>query len=370
MRYIVREGAALGALAVGLFLGGCAGAQPTMAVTPGSLSMPQRACGEAPAGEAQCMAVIESLSAQPNVAGLTPADFQARYKLPSGTKGAGQIVALVDAYDNPNVASDLAEYRTEFGLGTAAFTKYNQLGQTKNYPTPNSAWGVEIDLDVEMASASCPLCTIYLIEANSAGASDLESAEKEAVKLGAHIVSNGWSCPGSGCVNKSYFDTRGVEYLASDGDGGYGEVDSPASFASVAAIGGTTLTKTGSGYTETVWDDSAGGCLTNVKKPKWQHDTVCAGRAAGDASAVANDVASYDSYQNSGWITVGGTSISAPLLAGIFGLAGNASSQDGGRTFWEKRHVRDLYDVCASACLFSQYSYAGGWGSPDGIGAF
>ena len=154
----------------------------------------RRACPQV-VGQASCTAEIESPSGfRLAVAGWTPADFQARYKLPSSTEGAGQIVAAVEAYDNPNVASDLATYRSEFSLGPAKFTKYNESGQTKNYPPPNSGWGVAIDLDVEMISASCPLCTIYLVEANSNYSNDLDTAEKEAVKLGAHIVSNTWDC--------------------------------------------------------------------------------------------------------------------------------------------------------------------------------
>ena len=78
----------------------------------------------------------------------------------------GQIVAIVDSYDNPNVASDLAKYRSHYGLPKAKFYKYNQDGQQSHYPKGNTGTGVEIDLDVEMVSASCPNCTIYLIESN------------------------------------------------------------------------------------------------------------------------------------------------------------------------------------------------------------
>ena len=256
-------------------------------------------------------------------------------------------------------------------LGTAAFSKYNQEGQQSNYPQGSVGWGVEIDLDVEMVSASCPLCTIYLIEANSSASSDLEAAEVEAVKLGAHIVSNSWGCPGSvDCVDKSDFSTPGVEYLASNGDSGYGELSAPAALDSVAAIGGTVLSKSGSQYSEQLWDGAGGGCATTIKKPKWQHDKVCSGRAIGDAAGVAWSVAEYDSYGYGGWFTVGGTSVSSPLLAGIFGVAGNASKQDGGRTFWSKKHHKDLWTLCTSNCLFKTYTYQGGWGSPDGIGAF
>ena len=196
-------------------------------------------------GKPECMALSEK-GIQPacvgSACGIAPAELEARYNLPI-TQGSGQVVAIVDAYDNPNVASDLATYRTEFGLGTANFTKYNQDGQIGNYPGGSTGWGVEIDLDVEMVSASCPLCTIYLIEANSNQSSDLSTAESEAQTLGAKIISNSYSCqPSSGSCGLTGFDTPGILYLASSGDSGYPNFGPPASFPTVVAVGGTQIT--------------------------------------------------------------------------------------------------------------------------------
>jgi subtilase family serine protease len=372
-----------------VMLAGCGGSQQALTGAAGALpqsqvasthAIPQwqaehlatPACPQDRPGALTCLVLIHSKGQLgPALAGWAPIDFQTRYKLPSSTKGSGQVVAIVDAYDSPNVAGDLAAYRAQFGLGTASFFKYNQTGQQSNYPSGSTGWGVEITLDVEMVSAVCPLCTIDLIEANSSNSSDLEAAEVEAVKLGAHIVSNSWICYGSvSCVNKRDFDTKGVLYLAGSGDSGINQIGAPSALDTVAAVGGTMLSKSGSQYSETVWDGSGGGCATGVKKPKWQHDMICSGRLVSDASAVATNVAEYDTYGNGGWITVDGTSIATPLLAGIFGLAGNAETQEGGRTFWQQAHHRFLYDVCGSSCLFSDYSYGGGWGSPNGIKAF
>ncbi len=340
-------------------------------------------------GKPTCLALIQSKSGiNPMVAGWAPIDFQTRYHLPSSTNGTGQIVAIVDAYDNPNVASDLAAYRSEFGLGTANFFKYNQLGQQSNYPSGSTGWGVEIDLDVDMVSAVCPKCTIYLIEANGADSSDLEAAEAEAVTLGAHIISNSWICYGSvSCVDSSYFDTPHVLYLAASGDVGYDENGAPEALANVVSVGGTVLAKSGSTYSETVWDGAGGGCATGVTKPAWQHDPDCTSRTDSDVSAVAWQVAEYDTYGYSGWFTVGGTSVASPLTAAVYGLNGNAEHRQAGRRFWnltKKRRALQLnyissgsdgscggeYLCQAGTNQFGTYSGPAGWGTPLGIKAY
>jgi hypothetical protein len=349
----------------------------------------RRACpGSRTGGQMQCDAIIERDGVvSPDVAGWDPANFQARYNLPI-TQGSGQVVAIVDAYDNPNVASDLAAFRTEFGLGTANFTKYNQTGQQGNYPQGSTGWGVEIDLDVEMVSSSCPLCTIYLIEANNNDTNNLYAAEKEAVTLGATIVSNSWG-GGGGSASGGAFDHKGVTYLASAGDGGYGMQD-PADYTTVVSVGGTLLSHAGSPpvYSETVWPDSGAGCSV-VSKPAWQHDPKCSKRTGNDTAAVAAGVAVYDTYGEHGWGTVGGTSVSSPLVAGMFGLAGNSTSQTGGKNIWSAtkkkrdKHFHNITSGTVAHCppslagsylctagtkQYGRYSGPDGWGTPNGVG--
>jgi hypothetical protein len=347
-----------------------------------------RACSDAPRpGYAECDVLINEHQMSPNISGWQPIDFQTRYNLPSGTNGSGQIVAIVDAYDQANAATDLAAYRSQFGLGTANFTKYNQTGQQKNYPTScvgqsGGGWCVEIDLDIEMVSAVCPKCTIFLVEANSNSSNDLDAAEATAVSLGAHVISNSWGCPGSNqCDDVSKFDTAGVIYLASAGDGGYG-TQAPAAFGSVVSAGGTVLLKQGSVYSEDAWNGTGSGCATGIAKPSWQHDTGCTYRTMNDVSAVAENAAEYIK-QYGGWVTVSGTSISSPLLGGVFGLAGNASSLHFAKKFWTlKARVRKhaLHDITVGkngTCSPSYLCAAGpgydgptGWGTPNGIKAF
>jgi hypothetical protein len=346
------------------------------------------ACPQVP-GMPTCLALVESKSdPSPSVTGWKPADIQRRYHLPSSTNGAGQIVAVVDAYNNPHVASDLAAYRSKFALGTADFHKYNQRGERRDYPAGNTGWGLEIDLDVEMVSAACPKCTIYLIEANRADSRDLQTAEAQAVTLGAHIVSNGWICYGSvNCVNPKYFDTAGVVYLAASGDIGYNENGAPEALSSVVSVGGTLLAKNGPTYSERVFDGSGAGCARGVTKPVWQTDPHCAYRTDSDVSAVAWDIAEYDTYGYDGWFRVGGTSAAASLTAGVFGLAGNATDRDAARKFWhEERHrlksqlnyissgsdgsCGGKYLCQAGTHEFGTYSGPAGWGTPNGVKAY
>ncbi|MGA2760130.1 MAG: S8 family serine peptidase [Candidatus Cybelea sp.] len=365
---------------------GCGGVSPL--VLQGDKAHTQgdeaRACGGSHTGQAQCDVLIESDGARSTYSGWDAKDLEAAYNLPIA-KGKGQSVYIVDAYDNPDVAGDFAAYRKGMGLPAGTLYKYNQDGQMSNYPQNSPGWGVEIDLDVEMASASCPKCKIDLVEANSNAWSDIEAAEAEAVKLGGTIVSNSYD--GSG-ANESYYDTKGVTYLASSGDGGLGLYD-PATFQAVIAVGGTFLNsaKGKRGYSETVWPDSGGGCsATDEAKPPWQKDPDCKYRTGNDVSAVAVNVAEYDTDSEGGWITVDGTSISSPLVAGMVALAGNSTRQDGGEMLWtltKAEQRKYLYRVnegsdggschdylceCGTK-QFGRFCGPAGWGTPHGVGA-
>lgn len=350
-------------------------------------------CPDTP-GRPQCLALLRTdipvqAAQHPETtpAGLSPADFQAAYDLPSSTNGKGTIVAIVDMDDNPNVASDLAVYRSQFGLGTANFTKYNQDGQQSNYPSPNANWGLEEDLDVEMVSASCPNCTIYLIETNG----DMQQGEEEAVKLGAHIISNSWICYGSNsCVTG--FDTKGVTYLASSGDKGYDQIGAPMALGSVIAVGGTNLSKDTQqkrGWEEIAWPGAGSGCATGVTKPSWQHDPKCTSRMTADIAADAcpcTGPAEYDSYDYGGWFVIGGTSVASPLTAGIVALAGNEKTLHAAEKFWTKRfekprHLNHITSGSNGSCTpkyfctdgtheYRDYGGPTGWGTAHGISAY
>jgi hypothetical protein len=347
-------------------------------------------------GKPSCLALlvqkngITPLCSPSGGCGFTPSELEAAYGLTSKLgSGSGQIVAVIEAGDLADASSDLATYRSEYGLGTANLVKYNENGQESNYPPSceEYGWCVETDLDIDMVSAACPKCTIYLMEAKGP-ISDFETAEAEAVKLGATILSNSWICYGSSDCGDSnfdqYFDTPGIAYLGGSGDEGYAEIGAPAALDTVIAVGGTQLEQSGSKYTESLWTDAGGGC-SGVPKPSWQHDPDCSNRTVADVAAEAGcapGVAVYIGLYG-GWNGVCGTSASTPFTGGVIGLAGNATSQDGGKNFWtatSKQHKKDFHHpsgtgscgnyLCGDGRYKKYYSGPGGWGSPNGISAY
>jgi hypothetical protein len=221
----------------------------------------RRACKEL-AGGVQCQVLLVTKGVRPlcspsgGSCGLRPIDLQTRYNLgPSLGNGSGQVVALIELGDLSSAASDLATYRSTFGLGTAPFNKYNQYGEQYDYPESceDFGWCLETDLDIEMVAAACPKCTIDLIEGGNCGGvvCGLEGAETAGVDVGATILSNSWGCHtgvyGNNCGDPnfpSYFSTPGIAYLASSGDSGYPEIEYPAALVNVLAVGGTRFTRT------------------------------------------------------------------------------------------------------------------------------
>jgi len=323
------------------------------------------------------------VSATPPVSGLTPADLYSAYKV-NPTGEATTIIAIVDAGGYPNAASDLAAYRSEFGLPACTIDNgclkiFNQKGEQKNYPPPNGNWPVEQALDLDMASAMCPNCTIYLIEGNKPSFESLGTAENLAGDFGAHVISNSYCGTESKADRKiaAYYDHPGVAVTAAAGDDGYG-MCAPADIPTVIAVGGTYLhTDTNKrGWTETVWSGTGSGCSTVFAKPRWQMDSGCTMRTNNDVAAVASTSSAVAIYYNGAWGEVGGTSVATPLIGGLFGANGrrvNAAS-----TIYA--HTKDLFDVttgsngtCSPDYLCNgEVGYDGptGNGTPRGLRAF
>ncbi|MFD5159525.1 peptidase S8 [Streptomyces hawaiiensis] len=332
--------------------------------------------------------------------GYGPSDLRSAYGLTSAAanNGSGRTIAIVDAYDDPNAESDLAAYRSHYGLpacttANGCFKKVSQTGSTTALPTADSGWAGEISLDVDMASAICPNCHITLVEAKSASMANLGTAVNEAVALGAKYVSNsygGGESSTDASYDSAYFNHPGVVITASAGDGGYG-AEYPAASKYVTAVGGTRLStsSTTRGWTESVWRTSStegtgSGCSAYDTKPAWQTDTGCAKRMIADVSAVADPatgVSVYDTYgaDGQGWATYGGTSASAPIIASVYALAGTPStgSYPAEFPYANTSALNDVTSGSNGSCTTSYFctartGYDGptGLGTPEGLGAF
>jgi len=357
-------------------------------------------CGAVSAGFARCNLRTLTVDGHPAPAaasptGYGPADLQSAYSLPSSTNGAGATVAIVDAYDDPNAASDLAVYRSTFGLvaadcasGHPCFTKVNQTGGSTP-PRSNGGWAQEISLDVDMVSAVCPKCNILLVEASSNSFSNLFAAEDYATAH-ANYVSNSWSgSEFSSETSSSYdghFNKAGKVIAASTGDSGFG-VGYPASSRYVIGVGGTSLRRNGSSWTETAWSGAGSGCSAYESQPSWQASVSnitanCSHRAVADVSAVADPntgVSVYDSFSyrgQSGWLTFGGTSVSSPMIASVFALSGNTNSAQSIYSAIGSSALHDPSSGSNGSCGNDLCTAVAGWdgptgaGTPNGVGAF
>jgi subtilase family serine protease len=353
------------------------------------------------AGLPKASGVVSSDSAP---SGFGPADLQPAYNLVSlsASAGAGRTIAIVDAMDDPNAEADLAVYRSTFGLppctsASGCFQKVNQLGATSPLPAPDGGWAEEISLDLEIASAICPNCNLLLLESNSATDDDLGTAVNTASAWpGVVAISNSYGSTEDSTISatcSSYFDHPGIAITVSTGDADFG-AEGPATCTNVTAVGGTSLVldSTTRGWTETVWntttpsEGTGSGCSGFEPKPSWETDTACKKRMEADVSAVADPatgVAVYDTYPNTdgvnGWAQFGGTSVSAPLIAGVYALATLPAPTDYPASYaWANPAA--FYDVISGNNGFCTIAYfctaevgydgPSGWGTPNAVAGF
>jgi hypothetical protein len=280
--------------------------------------------------------------------------------------GSGQTIAIVDAFDLPTAASDLAAFDARYGLAAPpSFKKVNQTGGTR-LPGADArgGWGVEIALDIEWAHAVAPKASILLVEANSASDTDLYTAVDTARNsAGVTAVSMSWGGDESSAdsANDGHFTTPaghgGVTFLASSGDNGaYSDTGSttkivgyPAVSPNVVGVGGTFLTTgTGGGYvSESGWGNgtssntqggSGGGISKYFSQPSYQAGVVTQSTTKRTVPDVAFDAdpnsgaSIYDAYDNGSstpWDQVGGTSLAAPMWAGVIAIANQGRAVNG-----------------------------------------
>jgi hypothetical protein len=395
-----------GSTAAGLAAPGLAAPASTAAGATGF----RPACQAVPAGDVRCLALYQPQAAVNRAIaagaagpaarprGWGPRQIEAAYRLPV-RRESRQTVAVSIAYNTPQLARYLSAYRRYFGLppctpASGCFRQVNERGATS--PMPPSAvgtgWDLEATLDVSMISAACPHCRILVVEASSPAFGSMAVTENTAARLGAQVISNSYGGreDGQALAHAKAYRHRGRAIVAAAGDLGFTAASFPADLAAVTAVGGTQLARAHSrrGWSERVWNTpgagaGGSGCSAYVPKPAWQRDRHCPGRTVADVSAVAWDVPVYNAYYG-GWVTVGGTSVATPVIAGIYGLAGNAGRISPG---YEYARAGRLFDVtrgnngflgpAGPACgddylcvARKGYDAPTGLGTPDGTGAF
>jgi hypothetical protein len=350
-----------------------------------------------PAAAANPIVVQPAISATPlfgssSPTGYSPSTIQSAYganQVSFGNvtgNGAGQTIAIIDAYFDPSIASDLQKFDSQYGLqAPPSFTQYVQNG----FLPTDAGWSLETALDVEWAHAMAPGANIVLVEAQPT-LNDLFSAVSFASHLsGVSVVSMSWGA--AEFAGESSYDSlfttpaghNGVTFVASSGDSGTTEY--PSASPNVLSVGGTTLTVTSQGtyVSESPWSGSGTGTSPFESQPSFQAGAVSAaglsstGRTTPDVSFAANPSAGVSVYDSvpyagrAGWFTVGGTSVGAPAWAGLVAVANQGLAQMGVGSLTNAQ--ASLYQVSSLAfnhpstggsASTTTYALATGLGSP------
>jgi len=305
--------------------------------------------------------------------------------------GGAKAIALVDAYDDPTAVGDLATFAAQFGLPAADLTVVFANG-ARPVLDPTGGWEIEEALDVEYSHAMAPQAQLFLVEAADNSLANLFNAVVVASKLvataGGGEVSMSWGAPefSQETAVDSIMTTPGVVYVASVGD--MPGATYPSTSPNVVAAGGTSLSRdpaTGGFFLESSWQESGGGPSVYETRPAFQNDVryiVGNTRGTPDLSFNANPASGvwlFDSnpVMGTGWYVAGGTSVSAPSLAGVINAAGGFRASSSAENTLIYAHMRDPFDftdVFYGNCgpYVAYYAWPGydlctGVGSPKGL---
>ena len=350
--------------------------------------------------------------------GLTPAQIRGAYGISSTNfdgiagDGTGQTIAIVDAYDDPNAASDLNAFSSYFGLSTfntgGNSPTFSKLGVNDSTNTTQSAlpstdpagpyittgagdWEQEESLDIDWAHVMAPQANIILIETTNS--TDLFNGVLAARKIAAvDVVSMSWS--GAESSGETSEDTDfttpaghiGITFLAATGDSGSYAANStrvtpqyPAASPNVVAVGGTALTVSGDTWSsEIAWGSgttsgksssstlggSGGGISKFESQPTYQNGIVSQSttkRTYPDVSLDADPftgVPIYDSWDftntsspNTPWVPgeEGGTSLATPMWAGLIAIADQGRNLAGATSLdGATQTLPDIYQLPSS----------------------
>lgn len=285
-----------------------------------------------------------TLPAPPHSA-FTPSQVRHAYGFDKVTnQGQGEVIGIVDAYDDPNIESDIETFSAEFGLPACTSSNgcFRKVYSNGHKPAANSNWALEIALDVEWAHAMAPKAVIALVETPSNSFSDLLGGVQAAIRNGASVVSMSWTVGefSNETGYDNYFASNSVTFVAAAGDSGTG-VAYPAASPFVIGVGGTSLAADASGnyLSETAWNESGGGLSAVEHEPLYQAqfaipDDSRGRRGAPDVSYNANPGTGYAIYDSvgisgvTGWFQVGGTSAGTPQWAALIAIANSSRAAE------------------------------------------
>ncbi|OWK43117.1 MBG domain-containing protein [Fimbriiglobus ruber] len=319
--------------------------------------------------------------------GLTPDQIRHAYgidAIPSfngaTADGAGQTIAIVVAFQDPTIASDLAGFDSAFGTAaneinatpvSSFFSIVNQSGGASLPPAPpasDNGWIGETALDVEWAHAIAPKADIILVECATDNDPDLYAGTKWAVNHpGVSVVSGSWG--GAEYSGETGDDSNfitpathaGVTVVVSAGDDG--TVEYPAASPDVVAVGATTLTlnpdnswasEVGWSYNKSTMSGGGGGLSTQEAIPAFQDsvaDVVGVVRGVPDVSYNGGSdsaVSVYDTTTNSAakpWSAEFGSSAGTPQWAALIAIVDQGRAAAGLNPLDGSRTLPDLYSL-------------------------
>lgn len=280
-----------------------------------------------------------------------PASYSGLSASAAAALGAGQTIYILDSNDNPNALADLNTFSSRFGLPgctqQAASVPASKSGctfsvmyvsssgaSTSTAPSYDSGWATEIALDVQWSHAIAPLARIVLVEAAAPTNVAFAGALKLVNAMGPGVVSMSFASPEGGWETSydNLFTGSGMSYFAATGDSGSG-VGWPSSSPNVVAVGGTSLSYSGSGArAEVVWSKTGGGISAVESRPGYQSGVSVNGQTT-PLMRVAADV-SFNADPNTGqyiavtapggstnWYAAGGTSMATPQWAALTAVA-------------------------------------------------
>ena len=327
----------------------------------------------------------------------TPASIACVYKLVEVTvngcnpnvttanpTGGNKAIAIVDAFDDPTAASDLATFSSQFGIAAADFTVVYAQGTVPG-EDPTGGWEIEESLDIEWAHAMAPAAKIFLVEAKNNSFTNLFNAVVVASNLvaanGGGEVSMSWGGGefASETLYDAFFSTPKVVYFASAGDSP-GTLY-PSVSPNVVSAGGTSISRdsaSGKFLMESSWQDAGGGPSLVEPRPSFQNgvkSVVGATRGTPDLSFDANPNTGVWVYDTNtvlgiGWYVVGGTSVSSPSLAGIVNAANSfLVSSPAENTLLYNGKPKDFNDITYGNCgLYISNLADNGYDPCTGIG--